>query len=229
MDEQVESQHWQKCGENIRIAREAAGISVRELARRVNVSASHVSQVERGLASFSVPALYNVVSELKISMDSLFEDPKSPKSNQSFELEQRAAEGQVSLEEAGIVLRHADRPVLELTKGPTWERLTTRPEQGSEFIEVLYTPAEGSSNPPSDLVRHKGREFGLIIEGELSVQVGMGFTILRAGDSIAFDCSLPHRFWNATENSVRAVWFISELSEIGPGADEKEFEYFHTY
>jgi transcriptional regulator with XRE-family HTH domain len=229
MDSQAESQHWQKCGENIRIAREAAGISVRELARRVNVSASHVSQVERGLASFSVPALYNVVSELGISMDSLFEDPQSPKANQSFELEQQAADGEVPLEDAGIVLRQKDRPVLELTKGPTWERLTTRPEQGSEFIEVYYKPAGGSSNPPSDLVRHKGREFGLVIEGELSVQVGMGFTILKPGDSIAFNCSLPHRFWNATEEPVRAVWFISELSEIGPGAEEKEFEYFHTY
>jgi hypothetical protein len=25
------------------------------------------------------------------------------------------------------------------------------------------------------------------------------------------------------------VWFISELSEIRPWAEEKDFEYFHTY
>ena len=49
-------------------------MSVRELARRIDVSASHVSQVERGLASFSVRALYNVVSVLGITMDSLFEE-----------------------------------------------------------------------------------------------------------------------------------------------------------
>ena len=229
MDATAESTQWKKCGENVRLAREAAGISVRELARRINVSASHVSQVERGLASFSVPALYNVASELGISMDSLFEDPTSPQGNQTFELEQRAADGEVSLEDSGIVLRQGARPALGLTKGPTWERLTTRPENGSEFIEVIYRPAEGNSNPPSDLVRHKGREFGLVIEGELSVQVGMGFTVLKPGDSIAFDCSLPHRFWNATEQQVRAVWFISELAVSGSSSETKDFEYFHTY
>ena len=59
-----EEGHWHRSGENIRIAREAAGISVRELSRRIEVSASHVSQVERGLASFSVPTLYRVAQEL---------------------------------------------------------------------------------------------------------------------------------------------------------------------
>ena len=65
---------WATVGERIRLARESAGISVRELSRRIDVSASHVSQVERGLASFSVRALYSVVNILGISMDSLFEE-----------------------------------------------------------------------------------------------------------------------------------------------------------
>ena len=55
---------WTIVGERIRIARESSGISVRELARRIGVSPSHVSNVERGLASFSVRALYSVVSHL---------------------------------------------------------------------------------------------------------------------------------------------------------------------
>lgn len=229
MTAEVESKQWQRCGENIRLAREAAGVSVRELARRVGVSASHISQVERGLASFSVPALYNVASTLGISMDSLFEDPSAPAGNPSIELEIKAAEGELSLDDAGIVLRKAQRPILDLTKGPTWERLTTRVEHGSEFIEVIYEPATGDGNPPSDVVRHKGREFGLVMEGELNVQVGLGFTVLRAGDSIAFDCSLPHRFWNATSEPVRAVWFISELAESRLSNPAMDFENMHAY
>jgi len=86
-----ELQQWRKCGENIRIARENVDMSVRELARRVGVSASHISQVERGLASFSVPALYNVANELGISMDSLFEDPEMPSPSLSIEDEKKAA------------------------------------------------------------------------------------------------------------------------------------------
>jgi len=223
-----ELQEWRKCGENIRIAREGVEMSVRELARRVGVSASHISQVERGLASFSVPALYNVASELGISMDSLFEDPSQPKSRSTIEDEQKAADGQLSLDDAGIVLRKDGRPSLDLTKGPTWERLTSRPESGSEFIEVIYEPGVDGANPPSDLVQHSGREYGIIIEGELSVQVGMGFTLLSPGDSISFDCSIPHRFWNATSAPVRAIWFISELA-ASEASHRQGSEYLHVY
>ena len=69
---------WVGIGSRIREARTEAHISVRELARRMNVSPSHVSQAERGLASFSVRALYNVASVLDISIDSLFDDPTAP-------------------------------------------------------------------------------------------------------------------------------------------------------
>lgn len=223
-------QHQQrKFGENIRIARENSKVSVRELARRVGVSASHVSQVERGLASFSVPALYNVATELGISMDSLFEDPSVPSSYKSYEEEQSAASGQASLDEAGIVLRLGSRPSLALTSGPTWERLTARPEKGNEFIEVVYAPCEDGASPPSELVRHIGREYGIIIQGQLSVQVGFGFTILNTGDSIAFDCEIPHRFWNATPESVRAIWFISESAHPAPSVSGGSSESLHSY
>lgn len=230
MGQPSEQQQQNKFGENIRIARENSKVSVRELARRVGVSASHISQVERGLASFSVPALYTVTSELGISMDSLFEDPSEPQNQVASEQERLAAGGHVSLDEAGIVLRLASRPMLTLTSGPTWERLTARPENGREFIEVVYAPAIQGASPPSDLVTHSGREFGIIIQGSLSVQVGFGFTVLAQGDSIAFDCTIPHRFWNATDQTVRAIWFIAETANSNSGAvDIKTTESLHAF
>lgn len=230
MGQPGDQQQQRKFGENIRIARENSKVSVRELARRVGVSASHISQVERGLASFSVPALYTVTSELGISMDSLFEDPSEPQKQVASEQERLAANGQVSLEEAGIVLRSSSRPMLTLTSGPTWERLTARPESGREFIEVVYAPATVGASPPSDLITHSGREFGIITQGSLSVQVGFGFTVLAQGDSIAFDCTIPHRFWNATDETVRAVWFIAETANSNSGsADSQTAESLHAF
>jgi transcriptional regulator with XRE-family HTH domain len=197
-------------------------MSVRELARRVEVSASHVSQVERGLASFSVRALYNVVSILGISMDSLFEESALEALDSSMVDEVAATAEDRPLDEAGIVLRRASRPAMQLESGPRWERLTAKPEVGAEFIEVIYKPAPGAL-PPEDFIRHSGREYGLIIKGTLSVQVGFGRAEMRAGDSIAFDSSIPHRFWNQTSEEVVAVWFVLDESaseaEGFPGAD----------
>jgi transcriptional regulator with XRE-family HTH domain len=224
-----EEGHWRRSGENIRIAREAAGISVRELARRIEVSASHVSQVERGLASFSVPTLYRVAQELGISMDSLFEDPSKPRASADSDEEQRAAAGEVSLDEAGVIQRVESRPKLDLTTGLTWERLTSRVEINAEFIEVVYEPSVHASNPPSEVVRHVGREYGIIISGELTIQVGLSISVLTEGDSVAFDCSIPHRFWNATDKQVRAIWFISERGGASNASAAEAMEARHIY
>jgi len=224
-----EEGHWHRSGENIRIARDAAGISVRELSRRIEVSASHVSQVERGLASFSVPTLYRVAQELGISMDSLFEDPSKPKASVDFKEEQRAAAGEVSLEEAGVVQRVESRPKLDLTTGLTWERLTGRVETNAEFIEVVYEPSVHASNPPSEVVRHIGREYGIIISGELTIQIGLSISVLTEGDSVAFDCSIPHRFWNATDTQVRAIWFISEQGGASDASATEAMKARHIY
>lgn len=208
---------WSIVGERIRLARESLGMSVRELSRRVDVSASHVSQVERGLASFSVRALYTVVSELGISMDSLFEDTVAEPGDPAFPEDDAvvARSKDTSLEEAGIVLRHADRPTISLSSGPRWERLTAKPESNAEFIDVIYAPAPGAE-PPADFVRHDGREYGVIIRGELNVQVGFGTAALAVGDSISFDSSIPHRFWNSSDDEVHAIWFVldNRLDEL---------------
>lgn len=202
---------WATVGERIRLARESAGISVRELARRVDVSASHVSQVERGLASFSVRALYSVVNILGISMDSLFEEATAEVAAPTLADEFIATSQDGPLDEAGIVMRRGARPSMQLQSGPRWERLTAKPEVGAEFIEVIYQPSPGSV-PPEDFIRHPGREYGIITKGTLSVQVGFGRAELSAGDSIAFDSSIPHRFWNETADEVIAVWFVLDAA-----------------
>lgn len=207
-----EKNEWTSVGERLRDSREASGISVRELARRIDVSASHVSQVERGLASFSVRALYNVVNVLGISMDSLFEGSSYSRPENSLEDEVRATSQDGPLDEAGIVLRRDSRPAMRLQSGPRWERLTAKSEKGAEFIEVIYEPVPGAV-PPEDFIRHPGREYGIITKGTLSVQVGFGRAEMGVGDSIAFDSSIPHRFWNATNEQVIAVWFVLDSAE----------------
>jgi transcriptional regulator with XRE-family HTH domain len=202
---------WVAIGDRLRAARESARISVRELARRVAVSPSHVSQVERGLASFSVRALYNVTSELGISMDSLFDDASPALEVASGPvLRDGPSTSSDPLADNGIVLRARHRPTIPLAGGTRWERLTPRPEAGAEFKEVIYPPAPVDGPRAVDYVQHSGREYGVVISGTLTVQVGFDTTQLHAGDSIAFDSAVPHRFWNETQEEVHAVWLDRE-------------------
>ena len=223
MSDQDTTQEWAVVGDRIRVAREAAGISVRELARRVDVSASHVSQVERGLASFSVRSLYNVVSILGVSMDSLFEEASTPAGTPVSAARDEvdiAAEGG-PLDEGGLVLRRASRPSLQMQSGPRWERLTANAEKDAEFIEVVYAPNLGGK-PPEDYIRHAGREYGVIISGVLNIQIGFGEAQLHPGDSVAFNSNIPHRFWNQGAEEVRAIWFISDDAPTEDGHIETD-------
>src|SRR6185312_9818799 len=61
-------------GSHIRDRRQSLELSVRELARRVGLSASLISQIERGKATPSVATLYAITNELGLSLDELFSE-----------------------------------------------------------------------------------------------------------------------------------------------------------
>lgn len=189
---------WDLVGERVRAARAAAGMTVRELARRIGLSASHVSQVERGLGAFSVPALYAVASELGVSMNDLLAPVEAAPDG-------RNPQGVGDLVAQGIVQRADHHPTIKLSSGPRWSRLTAVGEPDAEFLEVVYAP--GTAAPP-EYIHHSGREYGIIVAGVLSVEVAEATAQLHPGDSIVFDSGLPHRFWNAGEEEVRAIWFV---------------------
>lgn len=216
IDEPTESE-WVAIGDRIRRSRESSGISVRELARRVQVSPSHVSQVERGLAKFSVRNLYSVVNELGVSMDSLFVE--TPAAAPVADRAEEAVKPHVEdpLEGRGIVLRKDGRPTIPLAGGTRWERLTARPESGAEFLEVVYPPVQEADLNAVAFARHASREYGIVISGTLTVQVGFEQTDLGPGDSIAFDSMTPHRFWNETPDEVRCIWFIWDFPHAEQG------------
>lgn len=201
---------WNTVGERIRELRAASGLTVRELARRIGVSASHVSQVERGIGSFSVPALYAVAGQLGVPMHELL-DPQAP----AVPAPPPAAPAPevADLVAAGIVQRADQHPTIKLSSGPRWSRLTAMGEEDAEFLEVVYAPG---TEAPAEHIVHEGREYGVIIAGALSVEVHGQATTLLPGDSIVFDSTLPHRFWNDGDVEVRAIWFVRDRNAHDP-------------
>jgi len=175
-------------GAELRAGRERAGLSVRELARRIGVSASLLSQVERGLAQPSVGTLWAVVTELGLSLDALFTPPDED-----------------DTERPAVVQRAAGRPALELSGGVVWERLTAGPDPDADFAFVSYPPGadSGAGEPPT---RHEGREYGYVISGRLQIEVGTETLVLGAGDAVAFGSETPHRMRALGDEPVRAVW-----------------------
>ena len=76
-------------------------------------------------------------------------------------------------------------------------------EDGFEFVEYVY---DVGGHDGDDFFRRNGWEYGMVLEGRLGGAIGFTEFELEAGDSIAFDSSAPHRFWNAGDVLARAVW-----------------------
>ena len=183
-------------GAAVRQARERRGLSLRELARRMEVSPSFVSQVERGKANPSVGTLYSLVSVLGVSLNELLGGPEEPPS---------AGDPTTWPRIVAPVVRAGKRGRVPMS-GVVWERLTAD-DPLVDFLHVEYGPGSASC-PPDDMVRHGGREYGVIISGRLEVQVGFDSYSLEAGDSIHFDSTTPHRLSNPHAEVCRAVWFV---------------------
>ena len=58
-------------GQRLRSERERHGVSLRELARRLEISPSALSQIETGKNRPNVETLYMIVAELGLSLDDL--------------------------------------------------------------------------------------------------------------------------------------------------------------
>ena len=189
-----------RVGSRLRAERERLGIGLRELARRVGVSPSLVSQIELDRVNPSVSTLYSLVTALGITMSDIFgEQP----------------EGRVVDRRDGLAENPESRRVINLASGVRWERLTPHSEGDVEFLHVEY-PVGAESCPADALVTHGGREYGYVTSGTLGVRVGFDEYELGPGSSIAFDSSSPHRLWAIGTEPVHAVWVV-----IGRVADPR--------
>src|SRR2546426_7123640 len=197
-------------GERLRRERDRLGLSLRELARRLEVSPSLVSQIETGKIQPSVRTLYAIVSELGVSLDELFAPPASSQAapqEATAGASRRATRGASPEPSTDRVQRVHDRRAIELESGVRWERLTAWNDPDVEFLYATYAVG-GASSPEGTLVRHNGREFGTVINGRLGVTVGFEEYVLEPGDSISFESSIPHRLHNDGDIDVRAIWVV---------------------
>jgi transcriptional regulator with XRE-family HTH domain len=189
-------------GDRLRRERRAHGLSLRDLADRLGVSPSLISQVETGRAMPSVSTLYAIASELDVSLDDLLFDGRGPTSRHG----RRASGPTFSLPPIPIQ-RSGDRKRIRLASGVTWERLTSSSTPGVDFLHVIYDVG-GASSPADTSQRHDGHEWGYVISGTLQVTIGFDEYVLGPGDAVSIDSSVPHRLANIGDEPIHGIWFV---------------------
>jgi len=218
-------------GSRLKRVRERSGRSLREVARELGVSASFLSQMERGKSQPSVATLYSLSQLLNVSIDELFAEEGEVEPGEKAAPAEVKAPAPVarpvnrsdlgSLADAWpheppqpaprlpmlSVTRPGERHTLEMDSGVIWERLADNTGTGLDFLLITYPPHAGSTNDQR-MLRHTGFEYGWLIEGELEVTVGFEVFTMRAGEAIGFDSAVPHLLTNRTDEVVRGIWCV---------------------
>jgi transcriptional regulator with XRE-family HTH domain/mannose-6-phosphate isomerase-like protein (cupin superfamily) len=208
-------------GAQLRERRQAAHMSLRQFAKKLGVSASFISQLENGKSQPSVATLYLICSALDVTVDELFAEAGAAGATRQT----GAARPQVSPPAAhGVdgaladlnagtvgssspVVSKKGRRRLVLDSGVVWEQLSALRETGVDFMFVRYDVG-GSSTLDERLTRHTGIEYGYILSGELEITLQFDSYRVRAGESISFDSTTPHRLHNVGTVPVEAIWFV---------------------
>jgi transcriptional regulator with XRE-family HTH domain len=171
-----------RVGFQIRRLRNDRGLTLQHVADRTGVSVSMLSMLERGVAGASISTLVAVASALGVHMSDLFEQESEPHSPV------RRREDQIEVQTAAGVLRR----VAHNDSG-----------HGLEMVVNQYAPGTASG---ARAVHHSGTEFGLVLDGELTVVLEGVRHDLRPGDSITYRSTQPHLIRNDGQVPARAVW-----------------------
>ena len=177
-------------GEKLKKSRNDKGMSLRELATKVELSASFLSQIEQGKASPSIENLKKIAHTLDVRVAYLIEDEEDDIRNiEHIKKENiRYIESLDSNIKMGILLSNNREKNME----PIIYEIGIDGESGRDFY------SHGTSE-----------EFIYILEGELEVYVANKKYKLSMGDSLYFKSSLKHRFKNISKKEVKALWVVS--------------------
>jgi transcriptional regulator with XRE-family HTH domain len=221
-------------GSRLRQARLEANMTLRELARTLGVSPSFVSQLENGKSQPSVATLYSLAQLLGVSIDTLFEGatpgssapaPQPLPAEPEPEPEPEPRKDGVPIDRARLAspadawndpapeparlshTRPGERTRLVMDTGVVWDQLARNTDTHLDFMEITYPPGS-SSTTDNRMLRHDGYEYGFLLEGELQVTLGFDEFILRAGEALGLNSSIPHLFKNLGTTPARGIWFV---------------------
>jgi len=176
-------------GEKLKLARIENKMTLRELSKKVNISPGFISQIERNKTKPSIKTLRKIANALNTTITYFLMDN----------------------EKEQLITRKDDRKIIKLPKSEIIYELLINNLRTKKMEAILMTvyPIYSESKPA---VSHNGEEFDLVLEGEAKIIIRDKSYILKEGDSIYFDCSIPHNIFCNNNLEVKILSVISPPS-----------------
>ncbi len=172
-------------GRRIRRIRQDKSLTLKQIEAKVGVSATHISEIERGKTSPTIGALEKIATALEVPPSHLIDIPPLPELT---------------------VKRRADLPTIVMNDGSVRVEPLTNRDVVSE-MSIFYATIEGNG-VVEPVAGHRGEEFCYVLDGFLEVSIDGQPHVLRRGDTIHFKASQTHQIRNLSAEPVRTLWSV---------------------
>lgn len=176
-------------GAKVQEFRKARGMSLRELAAKVSLSPSMLSQVENNSVNPSINTLKNIAEALQVPLFKFFKDePLKDK----------------------LIVRKGQYKIIGKEGEEVLYKLLTPDVSGMiEFFLMEIPAGVASADVPHE---HTGEEVSFVISGETDIYLSGEIYHLREGDGIKIPPFSPHRWINRSEKTVKVIFAVSPPS-----------------
>ncbi|MDR3563732.1 MAG: XRE family transcriptional regulator [Negativicutes bacterium] len=169
-------------GKAVHAARTSQKLSLKELAARSDVSASMLSQIERGEKMPTLRVALQVAEGLGVELSELIEP----------------------LHATPSVTRKAERPAVLSRHGMVGTSLSPYfAKAGFSISQFVFPPGHDAGV----LSPHKPgtKEFALILSGRIQILVDQEVFVLNEGDSLSFRADVSHNFTNPFDETCEFI------------------------
>ena len=171
-------------GNRIKELRKEAGLTLKQLAKAIELSAPLISKIENGLAMPSLPTLRLIADALKVNAGYFFQGED---------------------DERGYVISVKEKRTQTVSaRGYLAELLAEGME--NPFMEpVILELEERDKEKEVILSTHDGQEFIYVLEGKIELILGAKRFLLKAGDAAYWNGNIPHKGWRVSKKRARTL------------------------
>jgi len=180
-------------GERIRQCRKEAGFTLQQLAQEAGISPAAIHKIEKKEMIPSITILMKIARALKKGIGYFTSED----------------DGLFHFKEGVEVTRKDYRRIFTSPSGSKMEALAMFLEGGQMEVCLFTFGPRAKSGYRSD--PHKGEEWFLVLEGEMSFVIDEELYILREGDSLHFNSERPHRWDNSGKENLKVLWAMTPL------------------
>ena len=182
-----QAMHSATLGADLRALRKARGLTLTDIAARLDRSVGWLSQVERDKSEPSISDLRQIAECLSVPMSMLFAHSAAP------------------AEEQGYVVRAGSRrPMGSGEEGLIEELLSPDLTDDFEMVHSTFEPFSKMQKPAD----RPTQEVGYMISGRLDLAIGSGRFSVGPGDSFRIR-NEPYHWANPYDEPAVAIWVIA--------------------